>query len=420
MIKLSSYICGLDIGSSKISAALVEIKGKRLNNIFFETALSKGVKSGVIVDSIELVAAVSKLMKSLKAKSGINVKHVYTNISGQDIVTKRSRAIIPLAERGNKVITQTDIDHVNDQARILGSTIEEEIIQIIPSSYTIDPKSNCVNPLGLYSHRLEVDLYLVCGRLSSIQSLARVMHQSGYDIKDVFFSGYATSRAVAGAEFKNGINFFCDVGSDITEILMFKDGVLHDVEILPIGGDDMTAELSDTLKIPFELAEDIKRSHGIIGDSGQIGEAKEILVKKSEMYKPIKQRLVAEVITQSAKKICLKIKEAIDKKGPLYEVNSFIIVGRALLLEGFIETLENTLSIPVKLGRIHDSEILSLVKENETVAGQRYLNYLTAIGMVCEGLVRHRPPTMVPIHQPAKNMVTKAVNRFKEVYQEYF
>ncbi|MCX5710159.1 MAG: hypothetical protein NT088_05500, partial [Candidatus Omnitrophica bacterium] len=112
MLKLSNYICALDIGSSKISACLVEIKGKRLNNIFFETAPSKGVKAGVIVDSIELVGAVSRLMKALKAKSGINVKHVYTNISGQDIVTKRSRAIIPLAERGNKVITQTDIDHV--------------------------------------------------------------------------------------------------------------------------------------------------------------------------------------------------------------------------------------------------------------------------------------------------------------------
>jgi cell division protein FtsA len=420
MIKLSSYICGLDIGSSKISACLLEIKGKRLSNIFFETAPSKGVKSGVIVDSIELVNAVSKLMKSLKARSGINVKYVYTNISGQDIVTKTSRAIVPLAERGNKVITQTDVDHVNDQARILGSTLEEEIIQIIPLSYTIDSKSNCLNPLGLYSHRLEVDLYLVCGRLSSIQSLARVVHQSGYDIKDVLFSGYATSRAVFGPEFKSGISFFCDIGSDITEILMFKDGVLQDVEILPIGGDNMTAELSETLKIPFELAEDIKRSHGIIGDSGQIGEAKEILVKKSDLYKPIKQRLVAEVITKSARDICARIKEIVDGKGPLYEVKNFVIVGRALLLEGFIEALENTLSIPVRLGRINDSEILTLVKENDTVSGQKYLNYLTAIGMVCEGLIRHRPPAMVPIHQPAKSIVNKAVNRFKEVYQEYF
>lgn len=420
MLKLSNYICALDIGSSKISACLVEIKGKRLNNIFFETAPSKGVKAGVIVDSIELVGAVSRLMKALKAKSGINVKHVYTNISGQDIVTKRSRAIIPLAERGNKVITQTDIDHVNDQARILGSSLEEEIIQIIPSSYTIDSKNNCINPLGLYSHRLEVDLYLVCGRLSSIQSLARVIHQSGYDIKDLFFTGYATSKAVLGPEFKSGLNFFCDVGSDIAELLLFKDGILKDVEILPMGGDNMTAELSDALKIPFELAEDIKRSHGIIGDAGQIGEDKEILVKKSDLYKPIKQRLVAEVITQSAKNICLKIKEAIDKKGPMYEVNNFVIVGRTLLLEGFIETLENTLSIPVKLGRVNNNEILPLIKENETVAGQKYLNYLTAIGMVCEGLLIHKPPTMVPIHQPAKNIIAKAVNRFKEVYQEYF
>ena len=122
------------------------------------------------------------------------------NRSFQNILTKHSHAIIPLAERGNKVITSTDIASANEQARILGSSLEEEIIHVIPSSYSIDSKNNVINPVGLYSHRLEADLFLICAKLSSLQSLSRAVSQAGYEIKNLSFSGLATSRAVFSKE----------------------------------------------------------------------------------------------------------------------------------------------------------------------------------------------------------------------------
>lgn len=409
----------MDIGSSKIAACVAQFRKKQLANIYFEAMPVKGMREGVIVDSISLIGSVGRVLKNLKAKSGINIKFVSVNISGQDIVTKHAHAIIPLAERGNKVITVSDMQKVNEQARVLGSSLEDEIIHMIPSSYTIDSKENILNPLGLYSHRLEVELYLICGKLSSVQSLARVINQSGYEIKNLFFSGLATSKAVFSSAIKQGLNLFCDIGSDTTEILVFKDGLLKDIQVLPFGGDYLTKELSDALKINFDLAEDIKRSYGIIAGVNEIGEDKEILVKKSEFYKPIKQKLVAEVITSSARSICTRIKEAIEGRVSLYEVNNFVVCGRTVLVEGFIEMLENTLSIPVKLGRITNLEIISLIKENSELSGQKYLTYLTCLGMLCEAL-ETKPLGILPLHQPAKNLLLKTVNKVKEVYQEYF
>ena len=416
---LNNYICTLDIGSSKIAACVASFKKKKLANIYFECLPVKGMREGVIVDSIGLIGSTTKVMQNLKNKSGINIKFVSVNISGQDIVTKHSRAIIPLAERGNKVISVSDMQKANEQARILGSSLEEEIIHMIPSSYAIDSKDNILNPLGLYSHRLEVDLYLVCGKLSSVQSLARVINQSGYEIKDLFFSGLATSKAVFAQGLREGINIFCDIGSDTTEILIFKNGLLEDIQVLPFGGDDLTRALSDTLKVPFDLAEGIKRSYGIIAGSGDIGEDKEILVKKSESYKPIKQKLVAQICSLSAKSICEKIKEAVEKKVTLYEIKNFVIAGRTVLVEGFIESLENTIGLPVKLGRINNLEIISLIKEDSELSGQKYLTYLTCLGMLCEAL-ESKPIGILPLHQPARNIILRSVNRIKEVYQEYF
>jgi len=414
-----SYVCALDIGSNKISAALAQIRKNKIENIFFDVMPSAGVKEGVIVDATELVICLTKILKNLKSKSGLKIKYVHTNFSGKDISTKHSRAIIPLAERGNKVITSTDVASANEQARILGSSLEDEIIHVIPSSYSIDSKSNVISPIGLYSHRLEVDLYLICAKLSSLQTLSRAVSQAGYEIGNLSFSGLATAKAVFAREEKRGMSVFCDVGSDITELLIFKDGLLQNIQVLPIGGNSMTQQLCEGLKINFELAEDIKRSYGIIGQTDNILEDKEILVKKDEFYKPIKQKEVAQIATNSCRLICTQIKEVVEKKIALHEIDNFIMTGKTLLTDGFIEMMETVLGIPVKIGKVKNPEISSIVKENSDLTGQKYLTYLTCLGMICEDL-ENKVVGSSALVKPAKNLLIKTINRFKEVYQEYF
>lgn len=416
---LSNYICALDIGSSKIAAAVAEVKKRHISNIFLEIGPSKGVKRGIIVNSIDLVNSIGQLLRSLKAKSGIKIKFIYTNISGQNIVTRHSNAIMPLAERGNKVITTSDVYQINEQARILGSSLEEEIIHQIPSSYSLDSKSDILNPLGLYSHRLEVDLYLICGKLSSIQTLTRAINQTGYEIKDLFLSGIASAEAIFNEDFRKGVNIFCDIGSDVIELLLFDNGILKNIEILPIGGDDLTCELSEVLKIPFELAEDIKRSYGSIGDYSESNLDREILLKKDNIYKPIKQKVITEIVTSESKLICQKIKEAQDKIIPPQKVDNFIACGRMVFLEGFLETLEKSLGIAVKIGKINNPEIVSFVRQNNALSGRKYLTYITSLGIICQAL-HTRPQGIFRSTPQQRNPILNTINKVKEIYQEYF
>lgn len=416
---LDNYICALDIGSSKVAVALAVIKKKNIVSVFFDSIPSKGIKRGSITDSISLVDCVTAVLKNIKAKSGVNFKFICTNISGEDIITKHSRAIVPLAERGNKVIMPSDLEMVNEQARVLGSSLEDEIIEIIPYSYSIDSKQNIANPVGLYSHRLEADLYLICAKLSHVQSLSRAINQAGFEIRDILFSGLATSKAVFNKEFEEGTNLFCDIGRDTTELLTFRNGALKDIEIISMGGDDLTFQLQEALKIPFDLAEDIKRSYGIITDPEQIPQDKEILVKKSDFYKPIKQRLVSEIITSKSRLICSTIKNAVEKKSLPYDINNFIVTGKTVLLEGLIEMLESELNIPVKLGRISNSRMPLLIKEHSDLSGQKYLTYLTCLGIIYE-VMQEKAIDMPSLQKTARNPFLKAINRFREVYQEYF
>ena len=194
---------------------------------------------------------------------------------------------------------------------------------------------------------------------------------------------------------------------------------MQDIQVLPLGGMSLTQQLCEGLKINYELAEDIKRSYGVIGDTDNIREDKEILIKKDGFYKPIKQREVAQMVSSSSRLICTQIKEVVERKVALYEIDHFVMVGKTLLTDGFIEMMESVIGMPVEIGRIANPEIAALIKENNDLSGQRYLTYLTCLGMICEDLENKTVGTL-SIVKPARNLVIKALNRFREVYHEYF
>lgn len=413
-----NYICGVDIGSSKVAAAVAEIKNKRIVRIFFELVPLYCVKKGVITDSIELVGALSRVIKNLKAKSGLPVKHIYTNFSGENLVARHSRAVIPLAERGNKVITLSDMQRVNEHARILGSNLDEEIIHAIPISYAIDAKNNIVNPVGLYSHRLEADVYLLASKVAHLQSLSRIANQAGCEIKNAFFSGAACAKALFAAK-TSGTDIVCDIGGDMTELMLYKDGLLRQVLILPVGAANLTYALQKSLNIPFDLAEEIKITHGRVGEADQISEDKEVLIKKNTAYKPIKQKLIVEIMSSEAQALFGHIKEGIAKPGFCDEGRNFIAAGRSILLEGFLESMENSLGSAIKVGRVNNPDIRPQIDREESASGHKYLSFLTSLGIIAEAFslqyqLRHAAP------KPARNIVFRTINRVKEVYQEYF
>lgn len=414
----SNYVCALDIGTSKVCALLCEIRKNAIVNIFLKTSSSRGLKRGMVIDSLALSETVAEILKDLKAQAGKNIKFIYANISGDGITTKHSRAIIPLAERGNKIITSSDMQRAQGQALILGSSIEEEIVHHIPYNYAIDSNANIPNPLGLYSHKLEVDLFLVCVKLSCLQNIAHAVNQAGYDLKGLFFSGLATANAVFGFGPKKGLSLLCDVGGDLTELLVFKDGFLKNVEILPVGGNDLTQELSDELKIPLDLAEEIKKAHGIIGDSSSGREA-EILLKKNNVYQTVKQKLVCKIITSKAESICYKLKESVSRYIKNEEVKNFFVTGRTVFQEGFLEMLETILGIRVSFGRLSDGQLSGVASQNEALSGNKYLTYLTGLGIIAQVMHERQSKTAVQ-GQSSRNPAINVFHKIQEVYQEYF
>jgi hypothetical protein len=104
----------------------------------------------------------------------------------------------------------------------------------------------------------------------------------------------------------------------------------------------------------------------------------------------------------------------------LNEVSNFVVAGRSVLLEGFLEMLESTLGIPVKLAKLGHPQLLSLAGSNELLSGHKYLTYLTALGLICQALRVEELPQFSAVVESSRNPVSRLISRAKEVYQEYF
>lgn len=416
----SRYLCALDLSSSKVSCALMKfVKGYAIENLFFDYVICGGIKNGKIVDIQEVSASIDKLLRAVKAKAGINIRSVYLNIYGQDITSKQSRAVIPLAERGNKVITLSDIRRVEEEARILGSSLEEEIVQAIALGYMVDDREKIINPLGLYGHKLGVDLLLISVKTAYLQGVNRLFGRLGYEVKHLFLSILATSKILLDKNaLKTGLYVFCDIGADLTEIIVFENAVLKNITALATGGNYLTEEIAQAFKIPFALAEEIKRSYAYIGT---VSQDKEIMIKKEGYYKPIPQSRLCELVSSRAESICRAIKEKLENSVSRERAIDYVIVGgRTVLIDGFLEMLEAHLGVPVKIATRPRNAYFP-GKQLEGIASvTQFLTYATCLGILQEAIELSQQIKSNRIYSTPQNFLRTLTSRIKEIYQEYF
>ncbi|MFH1578073.1 MAG: cell division FtsA domain-containing protein [Candidatus Omnitrophota bacterium] len=417
------YICAIDIGSSKIAACLGCFKKGEFVNLWRDSIAVAGVKQGRVHDVSALTDCLGKLLKKLHVKSGIKIKSAYLGIISQNIIAKHSQAVIALAERGNKSVTRADIQRVDRQARILGSCLEEEIIHSVPLSYSVDNESEVVNPLGLYGHQLKVDLYLACAKISYINTIIEIANRLNLKVNDITLSGLAISQAVFDSKETQGLDILCDIGKDITQALIFKDGKLVYYQTLTLGGDDLTARLSQELSLPYSLSEEIKISYGRIQNSGEFPD-REIIVKKGNNYLTLNQNVIIELLSKTSQHVAESIRDIIRPQILLFSLPFFsdkttlYASGRTACLDGFLEVLEVVIGVPVKVAKISKSALLMPHMRQHLLSGEPILNYLACFGLMTRAI--NLPNKQSVSSRYLRNPIFSIFNRIKEIYQEYF
>jgi hypothetical protein len=143
-----------------------------------------------------------------------------------------------------------------------------------------------------------------------------------------------------------------DIGGGTTDLILFADGGVAHVSVIPAGGNNITSDVAAGLRTPMAEAERLKRNYGC-ALGRMVNDDEEIEVPGVGGHGPRRaaRRLLSDIIEPRVEEIFSEARRRIEETGLLEQVSSgCVLTGGAALMEGMVECAEEILGMPVRLG----------------------------------------------------------------------
>jgi cell division protein FtsA len=352
MPKNERYIVGLDIGTTKISCVVAELReGGGVEVVGLGTAPSRGLRKGVVVNLDATVDAVKSCVEEAEMMAGVAVDSATVGIAGGHIRSFNSRGVIAISGR-DRTVSKEDMRRVMDAARAVSIPQDREILHVLPQEFVLDDQGGITQPLGMTGSRLEANVHIVTAATTSIQNLVTCVNRAGIEVRDTVLEQLAGAEAILTPDERDLGCAFIDIGGGTTDLAIFEKGAIWHTAVLPAGGDHFTNDLAVGLRTPIPDAERLKRKHGcslatlVEGDEG-------IEVPSVGGRKPrlLSRQVMAEILQPRAEEIFTLIHEEVVRAGFEKLLNAGVVLtGGGSVLPGMAEVAEQVFDLPVRLG----------------------------------------------------------------------
>ena len=410
MLKKDNLIVGLDIGTTKICTIIGEVDNRgEIDIIGLGLSPSHGLRKGVVIDLESTVESIKRSVHEAETMSGTQVDSVYVGIAGGHIRGFNSRGVIAVMGK-NREITQTDIDRVIDAAKAVALPMDREVIHILPQEYIIDNQDKIKRPLGMSGVRLEAEVHIVTGAVTSAQNLIKCANRAGLDVCDIILQPLASSEAVLTSEERNLGVALVDFGGGTTDMAIFSNGSISHTSVLALGGDNLTYDIAIGLRTPKLEAEKIKIKYGC-ALSSLIGKDETIEVPGVGGRKPriLSRQVLGEILEPRVEEIFSMVYSELVRSGHESIISSGIVLtGGSAELPGSIELAEQIFNAPSRVG--YPQLITGLVDVvNKPM-------YATAVGLVIYGGKRSKKAKKFRIRDA--NIFNRVVRRMKKWFKD--
>lgn len=375
----NNIIVGLDIGTTKITTVIGEVMpGGNVDIIGEGSVPSEGMKRGSVVNLERATHAIKQSVQAAERVSGVKVKSVFVSVAGNHAKAITSHGLAAI--RRNQEINQTDVDRAIDNARAVPLDPNLEILHTLPQEYVVDGQEGIKSAVGMHGVRLEVDVHIVAGTAGPLLNLRRCVQEAGLQVEGFVLHALASGLATLEAGEQAQTTIVIDMGGGTTDIGVFKRGNLAHSASIPIGGEHVTADLAQILKIPMEEAENVKRRYGAaLPELADQDLTLEITTANGTTHS-ISAFELSRVIKPRVNEIYGLIRDEIDQAlGPVELVaQSVILTGGAAQLRGAVDLARDRFRLPTRLG--HPRGIAGL---SDIVSGPEFA---CSVGMVLYGI----------------------------------
>jgi len=455
MTKHNSTVIGLDIGSAKTTLCVGALDALDRVEIFnLSMVRTRGMERGVITNLGEVAECVEEVIRKAenklssrgrsKSKSNIDKKKikihsVCATISGEHIIGNNAKGVLNLSSRPVE-ISQQDTQRAIDSAKSCVTSIERDILHALAREFIVNGNQRIKNPLGVYGRQLAVNLHIISCDCSFANSLIKAINRAGLDVNGIIYSGLATSLVTLTEPEKQAGVISLELGAGTTNVLFFNEGVLQYTSVIPIGGNDITLEISRRLGIDFFQAEQLKMQYQSAASNYKGSLTDKIIIKKTpSSYESITREDLVRIIDEKLEQLLGRIKKDLELSGICQKVNpvrehdspaglignnrrlksmafsngvncGIVICGGMAFMDGIIEKLEQTLAMPVRLGIVRGFV--------SNLSGLNNISHATGIGLIMHILNERKQNYKTTL--PAEGIWPPFIAKLRTIYEEYF
>jgi cell division protein FtsA len=406
-------ITGVDIGTTKICAIIgTPSDDGKIDIIGIGTCQSRGLRKGVGVNIDSTVESIRQAVQEAELMAGVTVDSVYAGIAGGHIKGFNSRGVVAVSSKSHEV-SQSDIDRVIDAARAVAIPMDREVIHIIPQEYIIDDQDGIKKPLGMSGVRLEAEVHIVTGAVTSAQNIIKSVSNAGLEVKDIVLEQIASAEATLSQDEKDLGTILVDIGGGTTDIALFVNGAIWHTAVLSLGGDHFTNDISVGFRTPVHEAEKIKRKYGCaMSDLLENDEKIEVPSVGGRKSRVLSRRVLSDIIEPRAEEIFSLVSQEVKNTGYKdFIAAGVVLTGGAVIMDGMAEIAEQIMQLPVRRGtRGGVGGLMDVVNSPM---------YATGVGLVLHGAKNQgKPGRFGKSHEG--NVFEKILARMKEWLGDYF
>ncbi len=349
MTRQGEIVVGLDIGTTKVAAVVGEATEDGIDVIGIGSHPSAGLHKGVVVNIDATCASITKAIEEAEQMAGCDINTVFAGIAGGHITSFNNNGIVAVKDRE---ISDDDVNRVIEQAKAVAIPMDREVIHAIPQGYVVDDQGGIRNPIGMCGVRLEANVHIITGAVTSAQNIVKCAQRCGLNVADIALEQIASAAAVLHEDEKELGVAMVDVGGGTTDLIIYVDGAVAHTSVISVGGQHLTNDIALGLRTPKAEAERIKQNHGC-ALLKLVDPDESIEVPGVGGRPPTEQprQVLSHIIEPRVEEMFILVHRAIMETGYADLLASgLVITGGATLLEGMAEAAEEVTGMPVRRG----------------------------------------------------------------------
>ncbi len=315
------------------------------------TAPSSGLRRGVVLNIEGTLNSINSAIDAAELMSGIDIREVSLALSGANIESFNTNGQIAVTGRGRE-ITAEDIARVHEAARAVSISMDREILHVVPRSYTVDDQKGIRNPLHMTGVRLECSVHIITGSVSTVQNMLKCVTRAGYKVEQSYLGILGCARTVLTEDERELGCLLLDIGGGTTDLMVFSENDPVYTSAIPLGGSQITGDISIMLSIPIDTAERLKKESGAAWAEA-VDPDETVIVPGFGAREPVEleRRKLVSIVQPRAEEIFEMVNDRLIKNGLKELIKAGVVLtGGSALLPHIDDCARSVFGVPVRIG----------------------------------------------------------------------